>query len=136
MSWSWEGLASTEPFFTLSSPQLSPQSCVKSGSTNRTFCITEITVRNQGCPTTVYPEINPEAAETPVGHNSPDAVTLQDPEKFAVCRLCPQKTFDGLSCGGGCELPAPVAQPQLFTSSFRRLFVKLQRSRGSPWSTS
>lgn len=69
--------------------------------------------------------LNPGAAEIPVGHKGPDAVTLQDPEKFAVCRLCSQQTSDELSGGEGCELPAPVAQPQLFTSSFRRLFVKL-----------
>lgn len=102
--------------------QLSPQSCVRLGSTNRTFCKTEVTVGNQGC---VYPEINPGAAEIPVGHKSPDAVTPQDPEKFAVGTLCSHKTSDELSCGEGCEFPAPVAQPQLFTSSFRSLFVKL-----------
>lgn len=61
--------------------QLSPQSSVKSGSPNIIFWITEITAGNQG---SIYPEINPEAAEIPVGHKSPDAATLQDPEKFAV----------------------------------------------------
>lgn len=50
--------------------------------------ITETPAGNQGCPTSVYTEINIEAAEIPAGDRNPDAMTHKDPWKFSVSWNC------------------------------------------------